>query len=427
MRTVMMMAVLLAGAAPVAAETVAISAARMLDVHSGRISERPLVIAVDGRITAVGVQGALAVPAGARRIDLGNHTILPGLIDMHVHLTSDPTLSGMQALRYPNSFWTAIGVGMAKRTIEAGFTTVRNVGSAEFADIGLKLAIERGTIPGPRIVPATYSIGATGGHCDSNELPANYIFDRPGIADGPEGVRQKVRELHRRGAEVIKYCATGGVFSIGTSVGAQQYSQAEMNALVEEAHMLGLKVAAHAHGNDGIKAAIRAGVDTVEHVSFADAEAMEMAKKAGTWFSMDIYNDDYILAEGAANGVPEESLAKEREVGLKQRQTFQAAWKAGVKMAFGTDAGVYPHGDNARQFAKMVEWGMTPIDAIRAATIRAAEALGRSDVGQIAPGRHADIIAVAGDPTRDVTLLRDVKAVVKGGVVVKDAMGKVGR
>ncbi|WP_353199165.1 amidohydrolase family protein [Sandarakinorhabdus sp.] len=427
MRTVMMMAVLLAGAAPVAAETVAISAARMLDVDSGRISERPLVIAVDGRITAVGVQGALAVPAGARRIDLGNHTILPGLIDMHVHLTSDPTLSGMQALRYPNSFWTAIGVGMAKRTIEAGFTTVRNVGSAEFADIGLKLAIERGTIPGPRIVPATYSIGATGGHCDSNELPANYIFDRPGIADGPEGVRQKVRELHRRGAEVIKYCATGGVFSIGTSVGAQQYSQAEMNALVEEAHMLGLKVAAHAHGNDGIKAAIRAGVDTVEHVSFADAEAMEMAKKAGTWFSMDIYNDDYILAEGAANGVPEESLAKEREVGLKQRQTFQAAWKAGVKMAFGTDAGVYPHGDNARQFAKMVEWGMTPIDAIRAATIRAAEALGRSDVGQIAPGRHADIIAVAGDPTRDVTLLRDVKAVVKGGVVVKDAMGKVGR
>jgi len=427
MRSVMMMAVLLAGAAPVAAETVAISAARMLDVDSGRISERPLVIAVDGRITAVGVQGALAVPAGARRIDLGNHTILPGLIDMHVHLTSDPTLSGMQALRYPNSFWTAIGVGMAKRTIEAGFTTVRNVGSAEFADIGLKLAIERGTIPGPRIVPATYSIGATGGHCDSNELPANYIFDRPGIADGPEGVRQKVRELHRRGAEVIKYCATGGVFSIGTSVGAQQYSQAEMNALVEEAHMLGLKVAAHAHGNDGIKAAIRAGVDTVEHVSFADAEAMEMAKKAGTWFSMDIYNDDYILAEGAANGVPEESLAKEREVGLKQRQTFQAAWKAGVKMAFGTDAGVYPHGDNARQFAKMVEWGMAPIDAIRAATIRAAEALGRSDVGQIAPGRHADIIAVAGDPTRDVTLLRDVKAVVKGGVVVKDAMGKVGR
>ena len=235
-------------------------------------------------------------------------------------------------------------------------------------------------------------------------------------------MRQKVRELHRRGAEVIKYCATGGVFSIGTSVGAQQYTQAEMNALVDEAHMLGLKVAAHAHGTNGIKAAIRAGVDTVEHVSFADAEAFELAKKAGTWFSMDIYNDDYILAEGAKNGVPESSLAKEREVGLRQRQTFQAAWKAGVKMAFGSDAGVYPHGDNARQFAKMVEWGMTPIDAIRAATVKAAEALGReADVGQIAPGRYADIIAVAGDPTRDVALLRDVKMVVKGGMIAKDA------
>jgi imidazolonepropionase-like amidohydrolase len=360
------------------------------------------------------------VATDGKRIDLGNLTILPGLIDMHVHLSSDPTLSGMQALRYPNSFWTVLGVAMAKRTIEAGFTTVRNVGATDYADLGLKMAIERGDIPGPRIVPATYAIGATGGHCDSNELPANYVFDRPGIADGPDGVRQKVRELHRRGAEVIKYCATGGVFSIGTSVGAQQYSQAEMNALVEEAHMLGLKVAAHAHGNDGIKAAIRAGVDTVEHVSFADAEAFELAKKAGTWFSMDIYNDDYILAEGAKNGVPEASLAKEREVGLRQRQTFKAAWQAGVKMVFGSDAGVYPHGDNARQFAKMVEWGMTPIDAIRAATMKAAEALGRDDVGQIAPGRFADMIAVAGDPTRDVATLRDVKIVIKDGAMVKD-------
>ncbi|WP_439545087.1 Xaa-Pro dipeptidase [Sandarakinorhabdus sp.] len=422
MRATMMMAVLLAGAAPVAAETVAISAARMLDVNSGRISDRPLVIVVDGRITAVGRQGELAVPAGARQLDLGNHTILPGLIDMHVHLTSDPTLSGMQALRYPGSFWTAIGAGMARRTIEAGFTTVRNVGSVDYADVGLKQAIERGAIVGPRIVPATYAIGATGGHCDTNELPANFVFDRPGIADGPDGVRRTVRELHKRGAEVIKYCATGGVLSVGTSVGAQQYTQAEMNALVEEAHMLGMKVAAHAHGTSGIKAAIRAGVDTIEHASLADAEGIELAKKAGTWFSMDIYNDDYILAEGAKNGLSEENLAKEREVGLKQRQTFQAAWKAGVKIVFGSDAGVYPHGDNALQFGKMVEWGMAPIDAIRAATIRAAEALGReADVGQIAPGRYADIIAVAGDPTQDVGVLRAVQAVVKGGVLVKGA------
>jgi imidazolonepropionase-like amidohydrolase len=420
MKMMIALAALLAGTAA-NAETVVITAARMLDVATGTMVEKPMIVAQDGRITSVGRQGSMPV-TDARRIDLGDLTILPGLIDMHVHLTSDPTLSGMQSLRYPGSFWTVIGVAMARRTLDAGFTTVRNVGAGDYADIGLKMAIERGTIAGPRIVPATYAIGATGGHCDSNELPAEYILDRPGIADGPDAVRQKVRELHRRGAEVIKYCATGGVFSIGTSVGAQQYTQAEMNALVDEAHMLGLKVAAHAHGTNGIKAAIRAGVDTMEHVSFADAEAFELAKKAGTWFSMDIYNDDYILAEGAKNGVPEESLAKEREVGLKQRQTFQAAWKAGVKMAFGSDAGVYPHGDNARQFAKMVEWGMTPIDAIRAATVKAADALGReADVGQIAPGRYADIIAVAGDPTKDVATLRDVKAVVKGGVVVKDA------
>ncbi|WP_353216378.1 amidohydrolase family protein [Sandarakinorhabdus sp.] len=421
MRARLMTAALLMSSVPAAAETVAISAARMFDVASGKTTDRPLVIAVDGRITAVGRQGELSIPADARLIDLGNHTILPGLIDMHVHLTSDPTLSGLQRLRYPGSFWTAIGTAMAKKTVDAGFTTVRNVGSGDYGDIGLKKAIERGSIPGPRIVPATYAIGATGGHCDSNALPAEYTRDRPGIADGPDAIRQKVRELHKYGAEVIKFCATGGVLSLGTSIGAQQFSQAEMNVLVEEAHMLGMKVAAHAHGNDGIKAAIRAGVDTVEHASLADAETIEMARKAGTWFSMDIYNDDYILAEGEKNGLAPENLAKEKEVGLKQRQTFQAAWKAGVKMVFGTDAGVYPHGDNARQFAKMVEWGMTPADAIRAATTKAAEALGReADVGQIAVGRYADIIAVAGDPTQDVNLLRDIKAVVKGGMIVKD-------
>lgn len=405
-------------AVPAAAETVVITAARMVDVSTGTLIEKPLIVAEDGRITQVGTQGG-TIAADARRIDLGDVTLLPGLIDMHVHLTSDPTLSGLQRLRYPGSFWTAIGTAMAKKTIEAGFTTVRNVGSARYDDVGLKLAIERGAIPGPRIVPATYAIGATGGHCDSNGLPADFVMERTGIADGPDAIRKKVRELHKYGAEVIKYCATGGVLSLGTSIGAQQLTQDEMNALVDEAHMLGLKVAAHAHGTAGIKAAIRAGVDTVEHASLADAEGIELAKKAGTWFSMDIYNDDYILAEGAKNGLAPENLAKEKEVGLRQRQTFQAAWKAGVKMVFGSDAGVYPHGDNARQFGKMVEWGMRPIDAIRAATIRAAEALGREDVGQIAPGRFADIIAVAGNPLEDVATLRDVKAVVKGGVRVK--------
>jgi imidazolonepropionase-like amidohydrolase len=418
-RFVLAAAALLAGTAA-SAETVVVTAARMLDVASGRMIENPVIVVVDGRITQVGRQGDPVVKDG-KRIDLGALTILPGLIDMHVHLTGDPTLSGMQSLRYPGSFWTAIGTAMARKTVEAGFTTVRNVGAANYDDVGLKMAIDRGTIPGPRIVPATYAIGATGGHCDSNGLPVEYGMPANGIADGPDAIRKKVRELHKYGAEVIKYCATGGVLSLGTSIGAQQLTPAEMSALVEEAHMLGLKVAAHAHGTAGIKAAIRAGVDTVEHASLADAEAIAMAKQAGTWFSMDVYNDDYILAEGEKNGLEPENLAKEKEVGLKQRQTFQAAWKAGVKMVFGSDAGVYPHGDNARQFAKMVEWGMTPIDAIRAATVKAAEALGRDDVGQIAPGRFADIIAVAGDPTADVNVLRDVKVVVKGGVLVKDA------
>ena len=412
---------LLAGTAA-QADTVVITAARMLDVASGRITEQPVITVQDGRITSVGRAGDAATPAKVdRRIDLGDLTILPGLIDMHVHLTSDPTLSGLQALRYPGSFWTAIGTAMAKKTIDAGFTTVRNVGSARYDDVGLKMAIERGAIPGPRIVPATYAIGATGGHCDSNGLPADFVMERTGIADGPDAIRSKVRELHKYGAEVIKFCATGGVLSLGTSVGAQQLTLAEMTALIDEAHMLGLKVAAHAHGSAGIKTAIRAGVDTVEHASFADAEAIELAKKAGTWFSMDIYNDDYILAEGAKNGLEPENLAKEKEVGLRQRQSFQAAWKAGVKMVFGSDAGVYPHGDNARQFAKMVEWGMTPVDSIRAATSMAAQALGReADVGQIAVGRYADIIAVPGDPTRDVAVLRNVKVVIKGGIIAAD-------
>jgi imidazolonepropionase-like amidohydrolase len=411
----------LLAATPAAAETLVISAARMLDVETGRMVENPLVLVTDGRISAAGPAASMSVPADAKRIDLPGLTILPGLIDMHVHLTSDPRLGGDRGLRYASSFSTAIGVAHAKITLDAGFTTVRNVGADGWDDLGIKQAIEDFYVPGPRIVPATYAIGATGGHCDSNQFPAEFSFPRPGIADGADAVRLKVRELHRHGAEVIKFCATGGVFSAGTSLGAQQYTQAEMDALVDEAHRLGLKVAAHAHGRDGIVAALKAGVDTIEHASFADSVAFDLAKKSGAWFSMDIYNDDYILAEGAKNGVPEENLAKEREVGLKQRQTFQAAHKAGVKMVFGSDAGVYPHGDNARQFAKMVEWGMTPVEAIQAATKNAAQALGRAaDVGSIAPGRHADIIAVAGDPTANVALLRDVKIVIKGGQIVKD-------
>lgn len=417
-----MLAVLLAGAAPAAAATVAISAARMLDVVSGQMVANPVIVSVDGRITAIGPAGSVAIPADAQRIDLAGMTILPGLIDMHVHLTSDPTTGYYSDLEHVPAFAMVVGVANAGRTLDAGFTTVRNVGSADYGDVGLKQGIEAGFARGPRIVPAGYALGATGGHCDDNRFPPNIIVDRSGVASGPQGFREKVREVHKFGADVIKFCATGGVFSARDTVDGQQLTQEEMDALVDEAHRLRMKVAVHAHGTDGIKAAIRAGADTIEHGSLADAEAFELAKKAGTAFSMDIYNDDYILAEGAKNGVPEANLAKERAIGLKQRQTFQAAHKAGVKMVFGSDAGVYPHGDNGRQFAKMTEWGMTPLQAIRAATLNAGEALGMAtDVGRLAVGRYADIIAVAGDPIADITQLQKVKVVIKGATMVKDA------
>jgi imidazolonepropionase-like amidohydrolase len=413
-------AALLAGAAaPVLADTVVVTADHMVDVIAGRVTERPKITVVDGRIASVGTQDGQA-PTGARRIDLPGMTILPGLIDMHTHITSDPRYSGYRGLEFTDNFWTVVGVANAKKTLEAGFTTIRNVGSENFDDVAIKQGIEQDIIPGPRIVPATYAIGATGGHCDTTEFPPSVTVPSPQIANGPEEMRAMVRKLRKYGAEVIKFCGTGGVFSKTDTVGGQQYSLVEMKALVEEAHMLGLKVAVHAHGTSGIKDAIRAGVDTIEHASLADDEAFALAKQHGTYFTMDIYNDDYILAEGEKNGMFKESLEKERAIGLKQRQTFQAAVKAGVKLIFGTDAGVYPNGDNAKQFATMVKWGMTPMQAIQAATASAAEALGRTaDVGAIAVGRYGDLIAVAGEPLKDVTVLQAVPFVMKGGAVIK--------
>jgi imidazolonepropionase-like amidohydrolase len=409
----------LLGVAAASADTVVVSADRMLDVLTGRVIEHPLITITDGRIVSVGTQGATP-PAGARRVDLPGMTLLPGLIDMHTHLTADPRLSGYRGLEFTDNYWTVVGVANAKITLEAGFTTVRNVGSANFDDVAIKQGIEQGVIIGPRIVPATYAIGATGGHCDDTSLPPSISAPNPAIANGPEQIRATVRRLHKYGAEVIKFCGTGGVLSKGDTVGGQQYDLAEMKALVDEAHMLGLKVAVHAHGTSGIKDAIRAGVDTIEHASLADEEAFALAKQHGTYFTMDIYDDDYILAEGEKNGVFKESLDKERKIGLKQRQTFQAAFKAGVKMLFGTDAGVYPNGLNARQFVTMVQWGMTPVQAIQAATATAAEALGRTnDVGAIAVGRYGDLIGVAGDPLKDVSKLQNVAFVMKGGTVVK--------
>ena len=401
------------------AETVVVTAARMVDVLAGKAIADPQVTIADGRITAVGRKGDVA-PAGARTIDLHDRTLLPGLIDMHVHLTSDPTIGGYKGLEYTDNFWTVVGVANAKKTLEAGFTTVRNVGSANYDDVALKQGIEGGYVPGPRIVPATYALGATGGHCDATEFPPSMSVPSPQIANSPDGFRAAVRTMRKYGAEVIKVCMTGGVLSKTDSVGAQQISYDEIKAVVDEAHMLGMRVAVHAHGTEGINDALRAGVDTIEHASLADATSFKLAKEHGAWFDMDIYDDDYILAEGTKNGVFTESLAKEKVIGLKQRQTFKAAHAAGVKMAFATDGGVYPNGDNARQFAKMVEWGMTPIEAIQAATKNAAEALNRThDVGAIEVGRYGDLIAVEGDPLQDVRVLEHPSFVMKGGVVEK--------
>lgn len=410
-------------AAPAAAETVVVTADRMVDVLAGKIVEEPLVVIADGRIAAVVGRGGArpVIPAGAKRIDLPGRTLLPGLIDMHVHLTSLAEIGGYRGFQYTDSFWSAVGAANAEKTLKAGFTTVRNVGADAFQDVGLREAVDGGWLEGPRIVTAGYAIGATGGHCDNNMLPPS--FDRVEVSqvNSPGEGRAKVRWLHKYGAQVIKICATGGVFSLGDSVGGQQLSLEEMKAIADEAHMLGLKVAAHAHGDEGIRDAILAGIDTIEHCSLASDETIRLAAQRRTWFDMDVYNDDYILATGTANGTEQESLDKEKMIGLKQRQTFQRAVRAGVPMLFGTDAGVYPHGDNGKQFAKMVEWGMTPMQAIQAATRNGALALGREgDVGAIAVGRYGDLIAVDGDPLADVRQLEDVDVVIKGGELVKN-------
>jgi imidazolonepropionase-like amidohydrolase len=418
-RLLLAAAAAIALAAPATAATV-VTADRMLDVTTGKYLDHPAIFIDDGgRVTSVADARTVRFDNNVKHIDLAGETLLPGLIDMHVHLTSLAEIGGYEGLKYTDGFWTAVGVANAKKTLEAGFTTVRNVGSSDFADVALQEAIDGGWVEGPRIVPATYAIGATGGHCDDTGLPPSYDKKAPSVISGPGDAREKVRWLRKYGAEVIKICATGGVFSLGDEVGAQQLSLEEMKAIADEAHMLHMKVAAHAHGDEGIHDAILAGIDTIEHASLASDATIQLAKQHGTYFDMDIYNDDYILATGTKNGTEQESLDKEKMIGLKQRQTFQRATRAGVKMLFGTDAGVYPHGDNAKQFAKMVQWGMTPLQAIRAATLSASEALSRPEVGTIQPGTYGDLVAVKGDPLTDITVLEHVDAVVKGGILVQ--------
>lgn len=396
-----------------------IRAGHLLDVKTGAYATDQYILIEDGKISDMGAWEDLDVDGDY--IDLSEKYVLPGLLDAHVHLTGDASVHGYRRLTRSVPRQAITGVRNAKRTLDAGFTTVRNVGAAGYADIALRDAINDGDVIGPRVIAAGPSLGITGGHCDNNLLPPEFEAKSDGVADGPWAVRQKVRENKKYGADVIKFCATGGVLSKGTKIGAQQYTLEEMEAIVDEAHLAGLKVAAHAHGAVGIATAIKAGVDSIEHASYITPTAIRLAKQNGTYLSMDIYVSDYILSEGEAAGILEESLAKERLVGKIQRENFQKAVRSGAKMAFGTDAAVYPHGQNGRQFAYMVKWGMTPLQAIQTATVNNADLFGWSEkVGTIEIGKYADIIAVEDNPLENIDILADVSFVMKDGKIHKD-------
>ena len=401
------------------AQQTLINADALLNVETGKLMKNVSVLVEESRIIKVSQQGDINAK-NAKVVDLTGMTLVPGLMDMHVHLSSDAGDNFLAAKGNSVPRVTVKAVKNAEITLLAGFTTVRNLGAKGYSVIGVRDGINAGEIAGPRIWAAGYSVGVTGGHCDDNFSPPEAQSKSTGVADGPWAVRAKVRENIKYGANTIKVCATGGVFSKGTKVGIQQLSEEEIAAAVEEAHMRGLVAAAHAHGTSGIKAAIRAGIDSIEHCSFLDNEAIELAVKMGTYFSCDIYNTEYTLAFGEANGVPEENINKEKLVSKAQRDSFTKAVKAGVKMVFGSDAAIYPHGDNGKQFSRMVRFGMTPLQAIQAATINSATLLKQeAELGQIKKGFLADIIAVKTNPLEDISVLENVSFVMKNGVIYK--------
>ena len=400
------------------AQNMVIKGANILDVTNGDMIKNHVVIVKEGRIDAVSPARSADIPKGIEVIDLQGHTLLPGLIDMHVHLTSGGGYHGYERLKLTDERRAILGVVHAKQTLMAGFTTVRNVGAGSFGDVALRDAINDGDIPGPRMLVSGPPIGITGGHCsDNNLLPSEYGISGEGVADSPWAARTAVRRNIKYGADLIKTCSTGGVLSKGTKVGAPQYTVEELTALVDEAHSRGLKVASHAHGAEGIINALIAGADTIEHASFIDDEGIRLAIENDAALSMDIYVTEYILGEGASAGILEESLEKERMTGATQRSNFRKAVQAGATIVYGTDAGVYPHGQNAKQLSRMTRFGMTPLQALQSATTVAAEVMGLGyEVGKIEAGYAADFIAVKGNPIEQIELLEAPTAVIKGGV-----------
>jgi imidazolonepropionase-like amidohydrolase len=405
-----------------------LKAARMFDGKSNVLLTPGLVVVSNGKI--VGVGASAAVPSDAQLIDLGDATLLPGFIDAHTHLTmlysEDYARAALDGLRKPIAEMALDASVNARVTLMAGFTTVRDVGSAEYLDAGLRNAINRGVVPGPRMLVAVHAIGATGGHCDETGYREGALGKETGpevgVVNGADEARRAVRLAHKYGATVIKTCATGGVLSLADAVDTPQLTQAELDALVDEAHALRLKTAAHAHGAEGAKRAIRAGIDSIEHGSFLDDEALDMMNQKGTYYVptlMAVQGLSEQIAKGVA--IPPAIKVKADAAISAVHQTFRKAIAKNVKIGLGTDAAVYPHGRNAEEFHQMVDLGMKPIDALKAGTSNDAELLGlASTIGTLETGKLADVVAVPGDPTQSIRQTEHVFFVMKEGVVYKN-------